>query len=778
MFGNIKNNLSPRTKKIVNTLEKQKKIIMPQDIAFNIFLLEDKMVKNILETFKIDKKSLCEDIQNLSTQKSYANKNSQYDKSTQFLFGVIDKLVSKLSHPFIDVEHIIFAFFKYGGTNSNILLVKAVFKKYGITERIFKNKFIIVAKDIEFDSRFEELEKEFNHKMKEISNENKVDSMNFDYKKIKSKLTEQGYIQSLNDLCRENPEEFIGREKEIERCIQILCRKKKKNALIVGEPGTGKTALIYGVANYILNYKVPEQFNNSEIFSVNVANIVAGCKYRGQFEERMKYINAFFENAHKSGQKAIMFIDEIHSLIGAGSAEGSIDASSVLKPKLSNGSIQCIGTTTLTDYKKNISKDEAFRRRFSNILLEEPASAEVKDILYGVNFEYEKYYKIKISKNCIDSIVELSGRYIKDRFFPDKAFDVLDESCSKTVINNKTELTEETIKNVISLMTGIPIETVTNEEKEMLSTLNNKINTTVIGQESAVSSVSDAIKRSRIGLKDENKPISILMFLGPTGVGKTYLSQTLSEILFGSDKLIRLDMSEFMDKISVNKIVGSPPGYIGYEEGSLFVDEVRKKPYSVILLDEIEKANKEVLNVFLQLFDEGRLTDSLGRLTDFRNTIIIMTSNLDTSEIRKHKNKFGFSTDSEFDRKIDIEKFLINKVEKYFSPEFVNRIDDVVIFNEIDQKSINKIFKIEFDKTKNKIKQIGYNVTLSQPAQDFLCEKSFDKKYGARPIHRTIQHFVEIPFADFLIENDDNTSKKIVYIGKKQNEEKLTFSLK
>jgi ATP-dependent Clp protease ATP-binding subunit ClpC len=503
--------------------------------------------------------------------------------------------------------------------------------------------------------------------------------------------------------------------------------------------------------------------------------MVAGTKYRGQFEERMKWVIQLVEYANKINKKLILFIDEIHTLVNAGAAEGSISGGAILKPKLSSDEIHCIGATTPEDYRKHLTKDEALARRFSKLYLDEPQIEEVHNIVNNIKDEYEKFHNVTVDNDALDEIVNLSDRYIKDRFFPDKALDILDESCSKVVLNNGTTVSVDTIEKIVSDRTGIPITVVSGEEKEILRHLEGDIKEIVVSQEGAIKKVCKSVRKSRIGLKDENKPIGVYLFLGPTGVGKTLLSKTLSEKLFGKNKIIRLDMSEYMDKTSVNKITGSPAGYVGYEEGSAFLEQVRQKPYSVILLDEIEKAHKDVLNVFLGIFDEGRLTDSCGRLCDFRNTIIIMTSNLATERLKKNKflgfNKHNVSSDKE------IEDYLIEKVEGYFSPEFIGRITDIVIFNELTKDDARNIFNIEFNKIKKRIKKVGYSIEITEEALSFMCDRGYSEKYGARPMGKIISNLIEDPITDLII---DTGAKKgsIVSISRATDKEELAFQLK
>ena len=594
----------------------------------------------------------------------------------------------------------------------------------------------------------------------------------------------------------------IGREKEIERVSQILSRRKKNNPLLIGEPGVGKSAIAEGLALRIIQKKVSRILYNKRVVTLDLASIVAGTKYRGQFEERMKAVM----NEIEKNDDIILFIDEIHTIVGAGGATGSLDASNMFKPALARGEIQCIGATTLDEYRQYIEKDGALERRFQKIIVDPTTVEETLEILRNIKDQYESHHNVNFTDKALEACVKLTDRYISDRFFPDKAIDAMDEAGSRVHITNmdvpknivsleisleevrdkknavvkkqkyeeaaklrddekriekeliqaqekwqeKLKLHRETvnesdISEVVSMITGIPVNKIAKAELKELNNLNKIISDKVIGQNEAVNKVVKAIQRNRAGIKDPNKPIGSFIFLGQTGVGKTQLAKILSSELFsGSDSLIRIDMSEYMEKFAVSRLIGAPPGYVGYEEGGQLTEKVRRKPYSVILLDEVEKAHPDIFNMLLQVLDEGSLTDSLGRKVDFKNTVIIMTSNLGARQVKDFGNGVGFGTESmKSQESKNIKNTIEKSLKKAFSPEFLNRVDEIVIFNSLEKEDLKKIISIELDKLKNRLKDLGYSLKISSKALSFLCEKGFDKKYGARPLKRAIQNHVE-----------------------------------
>lgn len=614
---------------------------------------------------------------------------------------------------------------------------------------------------------------------------------------------------------------IVGREKEIERVAQILSRRKKNNPILIGEPGVGKTAIAEGLALRITQKKVSRILFGKRVVTLDLASLVAGTKYRGQFEERMKAVMSELEK----NPEVILFIDEIHTIVGAGGASGSLDASNMFKPALARGDIQCIGATTLDEYRQYIEKDGALARRFQMVMVDATSIDETIEILNNIKDKYEDHHNVIYTPEAIEMAVKYSERYITDRFLPDKAIDVIDEVGARVHINNinvpkeiialeeqvddiKEEknkvvkrqryeeaaqlrdkekklleqletakqaweeesksqrhmVTEDHIGEVIAMMTGIPVQKVNMKESEKILKMDDSLKGKIIGQDAAVAKLTKAIQRTRVGLKDPNKPIGSFIFLGPTGVGKTELAKTLTEYLFDSkDSLIRIDMSEYMEKFSISRLVGAPPGYVGYEEGGQLTEKVRRKPYSVVLLDEIEKAHPDVFNILLQVLDDGMLTDSLGRRVDFRNTIIIMTSNIGVRNLKDFGAGIGFATKNRTDNKDEIMKSTIQgALKKTFSPEFLNRLDDVIVFNSLERKDIHKIIEISLGKLFERINSLGYSIELTDKAKDFIADKGFDEQYGARPLNRAIQKYVEDPLAEEILRGDLKEGEVII----------------
>ena len=611
---------------------------------------------------------------------------------------------------------------------------------------------------------------------------------------------------------KNNLDPVVGREKEIERVSQILSRRKKNNPLLIGEPGVGKSAIAEGLALRIIKKQVSRILYGKRVVSLDLASLVAGTKYRGQFEERMKAVM----NELEKNDNIILFIDEIHTIVGAGGATGSLDASNMFKPALARGEIQCIGATTLDEYRQNIEKDGALERRFQKVLVEETNVEETIEILRNIKEKYENHHNVIYTDDALKACAELTYRYMSDRFLPDKAIDALDEAGSRVHINNmnvpdeiikleeelekvkelknsvvkkqkyeeaaklrddekrvertlfeaqdrwheesklnRVTVNETHISDVVSMMTNIPVNKIVKSEKNKLATLTDKISKKIIGQKEAVEKVVKAIQRNRAGLKEPDKPIGSFIFLGQTGVGKTQLAKILAEEIFESEEnLIRIDMSEYMEKFAISRLIGAPPGYIGYEEGGQLSEKVRRRPYSVILLDEVEKAHPDVFNMLLQVLDDGFLTDSLGRKINFQNTIIIMTSNIGARQVNDFGKGVGFETSTLKSQAFDIEKNVIQSaLKKTFAPEFLNRIDDIVIFNALEKEDIDKIVEIELKVLILRIKNLGYELSLTSEAKSFISEKGFDKKNGARPLKRSIQKYIEDLLADQIVNN-------------------------
>ena len=558
-----------------------------------------------------------------------------------------------------------------------------------------------------------------------------------------TKLAEQGQLDPV-----------VGREVEIERVVQILSRRKKNNPILIGEPGVGKSAIVEGLALRIIEDQAVA-LQGKRIVTLDLASMVAGTTYRGQFEERMKNVLAELQNH----PEVILFIDEIHTLIGAGNASGSLDAANILKPALARGEVQCIGATTTAEYAKSIEKDGALERRFQKVPIRPTTLEETIDILHRLSDHYAHYHHVVYTKEVLQACVKMSERYLTDRAFPDKAIDVMDEVGARSHARQKatgvTEgeaytITTDDVAGVVSMMSGVPVQRVATEENERLRLMGEVLRRKIIGQDKAVDTVVRAIQRSRLGLRDPKRPIGTFFFLGQTGVGKTYLAQCLAEELFGSkDAIIRFDMSEYMEKHAVSLLVGAPPGYVGHEDGGKLTEAVRRKPYSIILFDEIEKAHPDIFNILLQVLDEGRLTDRQGHVVDFKNTIIVLTSNVGTRQIQEFGGGVGFSS-SEMNQK-ETHKMLLKALQKQFPPEFVNRIDNVVTFEPLSRETINQIVRIEINLLQQRMKTQGHQLSVTPEVVGQLVEKSFDTKNGARPVKRAVQTYLEDPLTDILL---------------------------
>ncbi|MDY0089295.1 MAG: ATP-dependent Clp protease ATP-binding subunit [Flavobacteriaceae bacterium] len=643
--------------------------------------------------------------------------------------------------------------------------------------------------------------------------------------------------RDLTELAEEGKlDPVVGREKEIERVSQILSRRKKNNPLLIGEPGVGKSAIAEGLALRIIQKKVSRILFNKRVVTLDLASLVAGTKYRGQFEERMKAVM----NELEKNDDIILFIDEIHTIVGAGGATGSLDASNMFKPALARGEIQCIGATTLDEYRQYIEKDGALERRFQKVIIEPTSVEETITILNNIKEKYEDHHNVIYTPEAIEACVKLTNRYMSDRFLPDKAIDALDEAGSRVHITNivvpkqilelekkleevrelknsvvkkqkyeeaaklrddekriekelsiaqeewETEskinritVTEDNVADVVSMMTGIPVNRIAQTESNKLANLPELIKGKVIGQDEAVTKIARSIQRNRAGLKDPNRPIGSFIFLGQTGVGKTQLAKVLAKELFDSeDALVRIDMSEYMEKFAISRLIGAPPGYVGYEEGGQLTEKVRRKPYCVVLLDEIEKAHPDVFNMMLQVLDDGYLTDSLGRKIDFKNTIIIMTSNVGARQLKDFGQGVGFGTSAKIAQADEHSKSVVeNALKKTFAPEFLNRIDDVIVFNTLEKEHIDLIIEIELKKLYSRIKDLGYNLSLSESAKAFIAEKGFDKQFGARPLKRAIQKYIEDTLAEEIITSKITEGDEI-FMNLDESSQELTVEIK
>lgn len=640
-------------------------------------------------------------------------------------------------------------------------------------------------------------------------------------------------ITKLAELGNLDP--IVGREEEIERVSQILSRRKKNNPILIGEPGVGKTAIVEGLALRIVQRKVSRVLFDKRVISLDLAALVAGTKYRGQFEERIKAIM----NELEKNRDVILFIDEIHTIVGAGGASGSLDASNIFKPALARGDLQCIGASTLDEYRMHIEKDGALDRRFQKVLVEPPSVEETTTILTNIQSKYEEFHNVSYSKDAIEACVKLSDRYMTDRLLPDKAIDVMDEVGARVHLKNinvpqnildlekkiedikqeknkvvksqrfeeaaalrdkekrlgeeldraKAEweedvkskrypIHEENIAEVVSMMTGIPVMRMVEAESQKLRRMGDDLKGAVVGQDEAILKVVKAIQRNRVGLKDPKKPIGSFIFLGPTGVGKTELARSLARYMFDSDDaLIRVDMSEYMEKFSLSRLIGAPPGYVGYEEGGQLTEKVRRKPYSVVLLDEIEKAHPDIFNILLQVLDDGQLTDGLGRKVDFKNTLIIMTSNIGVRQLKDFGTGVGFATSATQSASEDVSRGIIEKaLKRTFSPEFLNRIDDVVIFNSLDQSHINIIIDIIMKDVMKRLNTLGFRLELTDSAKKFIAEKGYDQQFGARPLHRAIQKYLEDPLAEEILGQNIKEGDKVT-ADYSEEEKKIMFTI-
>jgi len=720
----------------------------------------------------------------------------------------------------IGTEHLLLAILK----DENNLVTKKL-ESLGVNYSNIKEELATILKEKKDDPAYfdpkselpgetedepEEGQKPFGGGMKKTADPKSKTPVLDNFGRDLTKMAEEGRLDPI-----------VGREKELQRIAQILSRRKKNNPILIGEPGVGKSAIAEGLALRIIDRKVSRALFNKRIVTLDLASLVAGTKYRGQFEERMKAVlNELEKNDH-----IILFIDEIHTIVGAGNASGSLDASNMFKPALARGELQCIGATTLDEYRQYIEKDGALERRFQKVLVDPTSTEETIDILNNIKEKYEDHHLVKYSDDAIKSCVHLTNRYISDRYLPDKAIDALDEAGARVHISNihvpaeiinlensideikeqktgaiksqkfeeaaqfrdierqyteelarakkrweeeakihREEVSEESVAEVVAMMTGIPMKNIAQSESQRLINMDEELQSDVVGQDDAIKKVVKAIRRNRAGLKDPNKPIGSFIFLGPTGVGKTYLAKMLAKFLFDSeDALVRVDMSEYMEKFAVSRLVGAPPGYVGYEEGGQLTEKVRRKPYSIVLLDEIEKAHPDVFHLLLQVLDDGVLTDGLGRRVDFKNTIIIMTSNIGSRQLKDFGQGVGFSTSAKKSSKATHATGVIeNALKRAFAPEFLNRIDDVVIFDSLEREDIHKIIDIELSHLYKRIDEMDYKITVSEKAKDYIIEKGWDEQFGARPLKRAIQKYIEDQLAEEIIKSSIHAGDTIV----------------
>lgn len=776
--------------------------IRPEHIMVAVILHEDNLIYKTLKDSSFDLESLYDKIDTLlnnniiNTNRAYSTVSELLpSEETKFMINEMDKECEKSGKNVIDETHLMLAILKTKCDTQMILT------RLNLNYRKFKDLLMKEETKNEFTSgpedEFENIP--LNPKKRRVKKEKTTTEVLDNFCRDISKAASENRIDPV-----------VGRSAEIKRVTAILSRRKKNNPVLIGEAGVGKTSIVEGLALLIESGDAPRPLLGKRIFSLDLASIVAGTKYRGQFEERMK---AILEEL-RDNPDVILFIDELHTIVGAGGASGSLDAANIFKPALARGEIQVIGATTLDEYRENIETDGALTRRFQEVLIKEPSLSETKVILMNIKNNYEKYHKVTYSEEIVDLMVKLADRYVSDRAMPDKAIDILDETGAFTNIDvklpkeiketkdeiteikemmnkviikqdfedaqllknkretledkldemlakwenenevNVTEITSHMVETVISNMTGIPLTKLTTSETNSLKNLEQDLMKAVIGQDTAVKQISKAIKRSRVGIRATNKPIGSFIFLGPTGVGKTYLSKVLAEEVFGdSDALVRVDMSEYMEKFSMSKLIGAPPGYVGYGEGGKLTEAVRRNPYSVVLFDEIEKAHEDIFNLLLQLLDEGHLTDSNDRKVDFKNTLIIMTSNVGVKELGAFGKSIGYETKNAIVNEEERAKSIIQKALKSkFKPEFLNRIDEAIIFNSLSPEDINVIIKNEIDIVKDRIKELNYTLVVNKAAMAFIAKEGYHREYGARPLKRAIQKYVEDPITDEVID--------------------------
>src|SRR4026208_376072 len=806
------NNFSTQVKEIIS-FSREEALRLGNDFIGTEHLLlgliregENTAIK-ILKSFNVDLYELRKEIELAvkdKTGKNIANINSlPLTKQAEKVIRVTVLEAKALKSPTVETEHLMLSILK---NKENI--ATQILNQFDVDYDLFRNEVGIIKSNeprAEFsdegDDDFDE-EKKYQQKGSRQGAASTAKSKTpvlDNFGRDITRLAETGALDPI-----------VGREREIERVSQILSRRKKNNPILIGEPGVGKTAIVEGLALRIVQRKVSRVLYDKRVISLDLAALVAGTKYRGQFEERMKAIM----NELEKNRDVILFIDEIHTIVGAGGASGSLDASNIFKPALARGELQCIGASTLDEYRMYIEKDGALDRRFQKVMIEPPSVEETIMILNNIKSKYEEFHNVNYNAEAIDACVKLSDRYVTDRLLPDKAIDVLDEVGARVHLKNinvpqnivdlekkiedvkneknkvvksqkfeeaaslrdtekrlqedlekaKTDweeerkhkrypIDEEAIAEVVSMMTGIPVKRMVQAESEKLRKMSDEMRGMVVGQDEAIQKVVKAIQRNRVGLKDPKKPIGTFIFLGPTGVGKTELARALARYMFDSeDALIRIDMSEYMEKFTVSRLIGAPPGYVGYEEGGQLTEKVRRKPYSVILLDEIEKAHPDIYNILLQVLDDDQLTDGLGRKVDFKNSMIIMTSNIGVRQLKDFGQGVVFATKARQDAAEDLTKSVIQSaLKRTFSPEFLNRIDDVVIFNSLDRVHIHKIIDLTLTDLYKRMATMGFILSLTEEAKDFVAEKGFDPQFGARPLHRAIQKYIEDPLAEFIL---------------------------
>jgi ATP-dependent Clp protease ATP-binding subunit ClpC len=836
------NNFSTQVKEIISfsreeALRLGNDFIGTEHLLLGLIREGDNTAIRILKSFNVDLYELRKEIELAvkdKTGKNIANINSlPLTKQAEKVIRVTVLEAKALKSTTVETEHLMLSILK---NKENI--ATQILNQFDVDYDLFRQELgIVKSNDVrseyseENDDDFDEEKKYSQSKSRQSGTAKSKTPVLDNFGRDITKLAEMGALDPI-----------VGRESEIERVSQVLSRRKKNNPILIGEPGVGKTAIVEGLALRIVQRKVSRVLFDKRVISLDLAALVAGTKYRGQFEERMKAIM----NELEKNRDVILFIDEIHTIVGAGGASGSLDASNIFKPALSRGELQCIGASTLDEYRMYIEKDGALDRRFQKVMVEPPSVDDTIQILTNIKSKYEDYHNVNYNDEAIDACVKLSDRYITDRLLPDKAIDVMDEVGARVHLKNinvppnivdlekkiedvkneknkvvksqkfeeaaslrdtekrlgeelekaKSEweeeskhkrypIGEEDIAEVVSMMTGIPVKRMVQAESDKLRRMAEDMKDMVVGQNEAIGKVVKAIQRNRVGLKDPKKPIGTFIFLGPTGVGKTELARALARYMFDSeDALIRIDMSEYMEKFTVSRLIGAPPGYVGYEEGGQLTERVRRKPYSVILLDEIEKAHPDIYNILLQVLDDGQLTDGLGRKVDFKNSLIIMTSNIGARQLKDFGAGVGFTTASKMEHEDEANKAVIEKaLKRTFSPEFLNRIDDVVIFNSLSKENIFEIIDILMKGVMKRLTNLGFSLELTEDAKAFIADKGYDAQFGARPLHRAIQKYLEDPLAeeilnmhvkagDILVADLDKENNKIIFSFKTKKEEK------
>lgn len=832
------NNFSTQVKEIISysreeALRLGNDFIGTEHLVLGLIRDGENTAMKILKALNVDLYELRKEIELAvkdKTGKNIANINSlPLTKQAEKVIRITVLEAKTYKSPLVESEHLMLSILK---NKENI--ATQILNQFDVDYDMFKSELGYVKTDPKSDFQDEESE-DFEEERKSYSQQRASKSSASQTKSKTPVLDNFGRdITRLAEMGSLDP--IVGRETEIERVSQILSRRKKNNPILIGEPGVGKTAIVEGLALRIIQRKVSRVLFDKRVVSLDLAALVAGTKYRGQFEERMKAIM----NELEKNRDVILFIDEIHTIVGAGGASGSLDASNIFKPALARGELQCIGASTLDEYRMYIEKDGALDRRFQKVMVEQPSVNESIEILNNIKGKYEDYHNVLYDDEAINACVKLSDRYMTDRLLPDKAIDVMDEvgarvhlkniNVPQSVIdlekkideikheknkvvksqrfeeaaslrdtekrlqeelekakadweeesrNKRYPINEEAIAEVVSMMTGIPVKRMVQEETDKLRRMGEDLKGAVVGQDEAISKVVKAIQRNRVGLKDPKKPIGTFIFLGPTGVGKTELARALARYMFDSEEaLIRIDMSEYMEKFTVSRLIGAPPGYVGYEEGGQLTEKVRRKPYSVILLDEIEKAHPDIYNILLQVLDDGLLTDGLGRKIDFKNTMIIMTSNIGARQLKDFGAGVGFTTASRMQHAEEESKAVIEKaLKRTFSPEFLNRIDDVVIFNQLTEENIYAIIDILMKGVTERLNNLGLKLELSDEAKKFLSEKGYDSQFGARPLHRAIQKYLEDPLAEEILNLNVKSGDVLVASLDKDNS-KIIFELK